>query len=254
MSRRKRRRKDKEKNKDTDKDKNRKKRGKKDKAEKKDKKVKKSKSKKEKGKHKKDKKSKKSTKRKGKKVDKRRNRATRDSVSNQFGKYGVIKAEDFFAKKPEFLLWAMEVKKENTDAMGQMQMKDLFKEYIEDYNTATMPSKKFYNLQLWDAQQTAKLSKKRTDMTETQRAALASFDDERARREEIKHLQAKKQEAAITDEVRRMKADKGKVEEMKHQGRLRVQMDMLTKSGFQTEANKIADRLAPSAADEPRRY
>merc|ERR1719247_2884932 len=80
--------------------------------------------------------------------------------SNQFGKYGVIKVEDFFNKKPEFLLWAMEVKKVNTDAMGQMQMRDLFKEYVEDYNTATMPTKKYYNLQNWDSEMSVKRQKK----------------------------------------------------------------------------------------------
>merc|ERR1719361_2579203 len=139
-----------------------------------------------------------------------------------------------YSLKRSFIrIWPMEVKKENTDAMGQMRMKDLFKEYVEDYNTATMPSKKYYNLQSWDQLQTSKRSKKirGEDMTDAQKAALASFDDERARREEIKHLQAKKQEMQITDEVRRMRSNKDKVEEMKHQERLRVQMTMLNRSG-----------------------
>merc|ERR1712099_184872 len=97
---------------------------------------------------------------KGKKDKKKGKAGDRDAVSNQFGKYGVIKSEDFFAKKPEFLAWASEIKKENTDEMGQMKMKDLFKEFIEDYNTATMPSKKYYSLQDWDRMQTNRRSKK----------------------------------------------------------------------------------------------
>mmetsp|Transcript_84638 Transcript_84638/g.274188 ORF Transcript_84638/g.274188 Transcript_84638/m.274188 type:complete len:311 (-) Transcript_84638:50-982(-) len=203
--------------------------------------------KKSKKKEKKNKKKESGKKSKKSKKAKKLKKANRDAVSNQFGKYGIIKAEDFFNKKPEFLLWALEVKKENTDAMGQMQMKDLFKEYIEDYNTATMPSKKYYNLQVWDQLQTSKRSKKirGDDMSDAQKAALASFDDERARREEIKHLQAKKQEMQITDEVRRMRQDKTKVEEMKHQDRLRTQMDILNKSGHAREAGKIAERLDP---------
>ena len=32
---------------------------------------------------------------------------------------GIIKAEDFFSKKPEFMLWAQEVRKVNTDILGQ---------------------------------------------------------------------------------------------------------------------------------------
>lgn len=221
------------KKKEKGKDKKKKKKDKKDKKGKKEKKEKKAAGKKDK---------------KGKKGGKKKlNKANRDAVSQQFGKYGIIKPEDFFNKKPEFLLWAMEVKKENTDAMGQMQMKDLFKEYIEDYNTATMPSKKYYNLNQWDQLQTNKRSKKirGDDMTDAQRAALASFDDERARREEIKHLQAKKQEAQINDEVRKMRQDRSKVDDMKHQTLLRTQMDVLNKSGHMKEASKIAERLAP---------
>mmetsp|Transcript_60544 Transcript_60544/g.177001 ORF Transcript_60544/g.177001 Transcript_60544/m.177001 type:complete len:283 (+) Transcript_60544:51-899(+) len=235
---------DKKKSKDKKQKKAKKKKGK-DKKDKKDKKKKK--------KEKKGKKEKKAAGKKGKKEKKKKKKtkSNREAVSNQFGKYGIIKQEDFFNKKPEFLLWALEVKKENTDAMGQMQMKDLFKEYIEDYNTATMPSKKYYNLQVWDQLQTNKRSKKiRTDdMTDAQKAALASFDDERARREEIKHLQAKKQELQITDEVRRMRQDKTKVEEMKHQRLLQVQMDVLNKSGNTKEASKIAERLDPANVD-----
>lgn len=218
------------------------KKNKKDSKNKKDKKNKKTSKKKQK--KDKDKKGKKS-----KKKDKKQAKASRDAVSNQFGKYGVIKQEDFFMKKAEFLLWAMDVKKINTDGMGQMQQKDLFKDYIEDYNTATMPSKKYYNLQVWEKEQLAKKANKRKDMSDSQRTAFASFDDERARREEITLLRAKKQEEQITDEVRRMRQNKDKVAEMNHQQRLRTQMDMLNKSGHTKEATKIAERLDPSRDD-----
>merc|ERR1712113_704517 len=109
------------------------------------------------GKKDKDKKKKKK-KDKGKKEKKKK--ANRDAVSNQFGKYGYIKQEDFFNKKPEFLMWATEIKHENTDEMGQMKMRELFKEFVEDYNTATMPSRKYYDLKAWDDAMTKKRQKK----------------------------------------------------------------------------------------------
>merc|ERR1712060_564458 len=91
-----------------------------------------------------------------------------------------------------------------------------------------------------------RIQKKRGDeMDDAQRAALTSFDDEKARREEIKHLQAKKQEDLITNEVRKMRTDKGKVAEMKHQENLKTHMDILNKTGHSREAQKIADRLNP---------
>jgi len=223
------------------------KKGKQDKKDKKDKKGKKDK-KDKKGKSKKDKKKKKVK----ETLKKKKQLGELGSCSNQFGKYGILKAEDFFNKKAEFLVWAMEVKKANTDAMGQMQQKDLFKEYMEDYNTATMPSQKYYNLQAWDTKQSYKRQKraKNNEMDDAGKAALASFDDEAARREEIRHQQAKKQEQALQDEVRRMRGDKSKVEEMRHQSQLRTHMDQLNRAGQTEQAAKIAARLAPSTEKE----
>merc|ERR1712187_725696 len=165
----------------------------------------------------------------------------RGAVSNQFGKYGVIKAEDFFNKKPEFLCWAMEYKKVNTDMLGQMQMRDLFKEYIEDFNTATMPSEKYYDLNAWDQKMSMKRQKRNRndEMSEDQRAALASFDDESARRHEIKALKAKQDEEKLNNEVRRLRHDKSKVDDMNRQKFLRTQIDMMNKSGNMKEAEKV---------------
>jgi len=156
--------------------------------------------------------------------------------------------EDFFNKKPEFLLWAMEVKKENTDQMGQMMQRDLFKEFVEDYNTATMPHKKYYNLGSWDNEQSAKRQKKNrgAEADEARQLALTSFDDELARKEEFKHLQAKKHEQSINDEVRKLRANKEKVNEMRHQDQLRVHMDQLNRVGATKLADNIAGRLDAS--------
>merc|ERR1712039_294165 len=128
------------------------------------------------------------------------------------------------------------------------------KEYIEDYNTATMPSKKYYNLNVWDSQRTAKLAKKKgaEAMNDAQKEALASFDDERARMLEMKHAQAKKQEQQVTDEVRRLRADKGKVDKMKTEASVRAQIDMLNKSGNFEQAEKLQAKM--SKKDNDREY
>ncbi|CAE8658277.1 unnamed protein product, partial [Polarella glacialis] len=210
---------------------------------KKDKKKPKKKEKKKKDK-KKGKKDKKKDKKKGKKEEgkekkkgkgaKKKNRSG-VAVSNQYGKYGIIKPEDFFNKKPEFLSWAMDVKKSNTDAMGQMQQRDLFKEYIEDYNTATMPCKKYYNMGVWEQETAAKRKKKlmATDLDEKERNSLVSFDDENARKMEMAANKAKKHENLIKQEVGNLRMNKEKAEEMMHQTRLRGQVDMLRQTGHE---------------------
>lgn len=226
------------------------KRKKKKKDKKKDKKKKKAKKDKKK-KKKKDKKGKKGKKEKAGKKKKGKAQNTLGSSSNQFGKFGVIKVEDFFNKKPEFLLWALEVKKENTDQMGQMMQRDLFKEFVEDYNTATMPHKKYYNVEAWDREMSNKRQKKNTgdEMSAAAKASLTSFDDESARKEEFKHLQAKKQEQALNDEVRKLRANKDKVQEMRNQDQLRTHMDQLNRQGNTKEAEKIAKRLDHTVDD-----
>jgi len=205
---------------------------------------------------KKDKKDKKDKKKKKDKKDKKDKKAKKlkkkgvvlDAVSNQFGKYGVLKQEDFFMKKPEFICWAMEVKNTNVDALGQMQMKDLFKDYVEDFNTATMPSEKYYDLNAWDKKVSSKRQKntKGDEMTADQKASLASFDDEGARKSEIKHLQAKRQEQSINDEFMRLRADREKVSEMRHQDQMKAHMNMAYRQGHTEVADKLKGRMDPS--------
>ncbi|CAK9036144.1 unnamed protein product [Durusdinium trenchii] len=208
-------------------------------------KKKKKKAKKEKKKKKKDKKDKKAKKKKGdkkakKKKDKKKKKkkgddtteAMRGSVSNQFGKYGIIKAEDFFNKKAEFMLWAQE-------------------EYVEDYNTATMPSKKYYNIRVFEQQVANKRRKKKAEsvIDTALQSSLASFDDEKARRDEVLALRAKKQESQISSEVQRLRMNKDKAEEMKHQAVLKTQAAMLNKAGQVEAAGKINQRLDPNKVD-----
>lgn len=42
------------------------------------------------------------------------------------------------AKQPEFILWATEVKGVNVELLGRAEEKELFKEYLEDFNTGTL--------------------------------------------------------------------------------------------------------------------
>jgi hypothetical protein len=58
-----------------------------------------------------------------------------------FGKYGYIRETDASAKHNEFVLWAVEVKGANIELLGKAEEKELFREYVEDYNTGTLPHK-----------------------------------------------------------------------------------------------------------------
>lgn len=61
--------------------------------------------------------------------DKKRAKPAKPRVGavEDYGKYGVVRESDMYAKRPEFQLWAMEVKKCDVEAMPRFEEKELFK-------------------------------------------------------------------------------------------------------------------------------
>jgi hypothetical protein len=119
----------------------------------------------------------------------RKEPAARGAIgADQFGKYGIVKETDQWEKQPEFNSWVTEVKKRNPETLQKWEERDMFKarvhggralprgwrhacaasrahrlasaqEFMEDYNTATMPHKKFYSLERWHAKLAARAAK-----------------------------------------------------------------------------------------------
>lgn len=81
-------------------------------------------------------------------------------ASDQYGKYGIIRESDLANKISEFQQWATEVKKVNIEALAKWEEKELFAEFMEDYNTGTLPHKKYYDLMAYAQQQAMKAAKK----------------------------------------------------------------------------------------------
>jgi hypothetical protein len=72
----------------------------------------------------------------------------------QFGKWGIVRESDFFKKQREFEAWMVEVKKVvDSSQMQKWELRDLFKEYAEDFNTATLPHAKFINYEKWEVEE-----------------------------------------------------------------------------------------------------
>jgi len=109
----------------------------------------------------------------------------------KWGDYGVLKESDIFLKQEEFHSWLMEVKKlENIEMLSTAEQRKYFRDYMEDYNTCTFPSKKYYNLEAWEQELRLKASKKRkrsqTDDDEDDAKELLVFNDEEILRQERK--------------------------------------------------------------------
>ncbi|KAF8578464.1 hypothetical protein K439DRAFT_1417109 [Ramaria rubella] len=73
------------------------------------------------------------------------------AVTSQWGKYGIISETDLYNKEEEFRAWLVEECKVNPETISKDQTKKQFARFVEDYNTATLPHEKFYNMQRYEA-------------------------------------------------------------------------------------------------------
>ena len=69
---------------------------------------------------------------------------------SNFGKFGIIRQSDFGGKRGEFEAWMREHKQIDPTSLRPSESKQYFSLFIEDYNTATMPSEKYYDLHAFE--------------------------------------------------------------------------------------------------------
>lgn len=60
-----------------------------------------------------------------------------------------------FTKGPEFQTWLVEERKINPETISKDQNKKEFARFIEDYNTATLPHEKYYNMEAYEKRMSA---------------------------------------------------------------------------------------------------
>ncbi|PNT61537.1 hypothetical protein BRADI_5g16520v3 [Brachypodium distachyon] len=193
---------------------------------------------KEKERHKKEKDKKKRRK------DEKKDLGKKAAVTNSWGKYGIIREVDMWNKRPEFTAWLLEVKQVNLEALSNWEEKQMFKEFMEDHNTATFPSKKYYDL---DAYHHRMMEKERKDGLKNAGvvAVRTIFNDEEQRRIELLRERERRKEEEVTALKRSMQT--GMAQAMKEQALLREEMMYQYKLGNFEAAAAIQKRLDPDA-------
>ncbi|KAJ7286913.1 hypothetical protein C8J57DRAFT_1166812 [Mycena rebaudengoi] len=73
----------------------------------------------------------------------------------QWGKHGIISEIDIFTKAQEFHTWLVEERKINPETISKDQNKKEFARFMEDYNTATLPDEKYYNMEAYNRRMSA---------------------------------------------------------------------------------------------------
>lgn len=183
-------------------------------------------------------------KKKKKKKDEKKDLGKKGAVTNSWGKYGIIREVDMWNKRPEFTAWLLEVKQVNLESLANWEEKQMFKEFMEDHNTATFPSKKYYDLDAYH----------RRTMEKEQRNGLKNpgvvavrtvFNDEEQRRLELLKERERRKEEEIT--ALKCSMQTGMAQAMKQQSLLREEMMLQYKLGNFEAAAAIQRRLDPDA-------
>ncbi|KAI3466122.1 hypothetical protein Pfo_022785 [Paulownia fortunei] len=185
-------------------------------------------------------------KRKKKEEDKKKekDKGKKGAVTNSWGKYGIIRETDMWNKRPEFTAWLAEVKQVNLESLPNWEEKQLFKDFMEDHNTVTFPSKKYYNLDAYYRRKMEKETKKGfAKVLESERTV---FNDEEQRRLELQQERERQKEEQVVALKRSMQT--GMAQAMKEQAQLREEMAYQYKLGNFEAAAAIQRRLDPDVA------
>ncbi|XP_050371205.1 vicilin-like seed storage protein At2g18540 [Argentina anserina] len=165
------------------------------------------------------------------------------AVTDSWGKYGIIRETDMWNKRPEFTAWLAEVKQVNLEHLPNWEEKQMFKQFMEDHNTATFPSKKYYSL---DAYYRNKLEKEmKKGIKKVGQTERVVFNDEEVRRQEMMRVREKQKEEEVEALKRSMQS--GLAQAMKEQAQLREEMAYQYKIGNFEAAAAIQRRLDPDA-------
>ncbi|KAK5834195.1 hypothetical protein PVK06_018069 [Gossypium arboreum] len=182
--------------------------------------------------------------RKAKKKKDKLEKGKKGAVTNSWGKYGIIRETDMWNKRPEFTAWLAEVKQINLESLPNWEEKQLFKDFMEDHNTATFPSKKYYNLDAYYKRQMEKENKK--GVKKVLQGERTVFNDEEQRRQEMLLAREKQKEEEV--QALKLAMQSGMAQAMKEQTQLREEMAYLYKIGNFEAAAAIQKRLDPDVA------
>lgn len=159
---------------------------------------------------------------------------------NSFGQFGIIRESDLRTSSKvqrNFEIWLEEVKgiPQGTN-VPKWEMADAFKEYAEDFNTATLPHEKYYDYDKWELEE---YNRKK----EESKRKKGPISDEFEFQEERKKQAEDKRRRDL--ELVKMTMSKEKIEEMKRQSQLKAEMVNAYRVGDEKKRKKLQKRLEP---------
>jgi hypothetical protein len=190
---------------------------------------------------------KKRSKKKRSRKEKKSKRSSKDKkpkkAGEEYGRFGIIRETDAATKSNEFIRWALDVRKVDASNMSKADERELFRDFMEDYNLGVLPHRKYYNLEVYEKEKDAKRAAKGLKKSDKKSAVN---DEEELRRQRAEEM-AKVKEQRMQEALMELKYS-DKARDMKEQEMLRLQMQNAYKTGNKALAQKIMERLAPDEA------
>jgi len=169
----------------------------------------------------------------------------------KWGQYGIIRESDMPEKQEEFLAWLSEHKGVNQEALRPWELKEHFSSYVEDFNTATLPHEKYYNMRTWYMKDLERKQREGAQEAAEQQSAgfvRTTFDDEAERkREMLRERERRAQEITkvMAESMKRAGADSSLVQDMREQEEKKLAMRSSYAVGDVSKARDMAQKLDP---------
>ncbi|OCF45660.1 tRNA(His) guanylyltransferase [Kwoniella heveanensis CBS 569] len=153
-----------------------------------------------------------------KKAKKEKKRKGTAASTAKWGQYGIISETDIVSKDSEFRAWLVEERMINPETISKDRTKKEFAVFVEDYNTATLPHEKYYDMAKYDI----KMNMIRSGQTlPDESGGYDPFADMKAHSSGLKS-QVKQQETLYSreqiEELRRVEAERTQVAKRKQMG------------------------------------
>jgi hypothetical protein len=132
-------------------------------------------------------------------------------------------------------VWLEEVKKIPGFNGPKYELHNLFKEYAEDYNTATLPHIKYYDYEKWELE----------EYNKTKAAAASSSSHGKEAAFFLEQQEAAKKKRERDQMLVRSLMSKEKIEEMKRKQEVQAEMAHAFKTGNQQRYLQLKARLEP---------
>ena len=166
----------------------------------------------------------------------------------KWGTFGIIRESDLHEKQEEFLAWLSEVKGVPQASCGRRELQEHFAGFVEDYNTATMPSEKYYDMRKWYYQEQARLQREGNhagiDAGDNE-VVRTTFDDEAERKAELQSERAKREHALTALIAKSMHDSSSLVADMREQEAKRLKAQDAYRLGDASTARDLVQKLDP---------